>query len=140
MSNTRLILINCVVTVNGVDLSNHCSSVEVALKKASVDITNFGGAGKEVAQGLEEDVFTLELQQDYSASEVDATLWPLYQNGTEFTVTVQPTVGARSLTNPQYSATCILLDYIPLTGKPGALSTTKITFNVQRSTLARLTS
>lgn len=139
MATTKLILTTAVMTVNGVDVSDWVASVEVACKKAAVDTTNFGGGAREQQQGLEEDQFTLELQQDYSASAVDQTLWPLYESGDEFTVTVQPYVGAASLTNPQYSATCILLEYTPLTGKVGQLSSTKIAFPVQRNTFARNT-
>lgn len=137
---TKLILRNCVTTVNGVDLSDHCSSVELALKKDSVDTTNFSGGGWEQQQGLEKDQFTFEFQQDFSAAEVDSVLYPLYESGNEFTVTLKPAVGSNSVTNPQYTATCILLEYTPLSGKPGQLSTTKVTCPVQRGTLARLTS
>lgn len=140
MATTKLILTTATMTVNGVDLSDHVASVEVALKKAAVDTTNFGGGAREQQQGLEEDTITLELQQDYSAASVESVLWPLYETGNEFPVTVQPYVGSRSLTNPQYTATCILLDYTPITGKPGSLSSMKVTFNVQRNTFARLTS
>lgn len=137
---TKLILKTCVVTVNGVDLTDHCQSVEVALKKEAVDTTNFAGGGKEVQAGLASDTFTLDLQQDFNAAEVDATLYPLYNNETEFVVTIKPTVAAVSVTNPLYSATCVLLEYQPLSGKPGELANTKISFPVQRGTFSRATS
>lgn len=137
---TKLILKNCVVTVNGVDFTDHCSEVEVAMKKASVDTTNFSGGGKEAQAGLREDTMTVTFQQDFSASEVDATLYPLWNNETEFVVTVKPTSSSVSATNPLYSATCILLEYTPLSGKPGELSSTKVAFPTQRGTLTRATS
>ena len=135
----KLILKNCLVALNGVDFTDHCASVEIALKAASVDTTNFAGGGKEQQQGLREDVFTLELQQDFSAAEVDATLFPLFNNGTEFLVQCSPTSAAVSATNPMFQATVILMDYNPLAGKPGALSVTKVTLPVQRNTFQRLT-
>jgi hypothetical protein len=137
---TKLIITKAVMTVNGTDLSDHCASVEIALKKESVDTTNFGGGAKEQAQGLESDTFTFEFQQDFSAATVDSVLWPLYESGNEFVVTVQPYPGSPSLTNPQYSATCILMDYMPLTGKVGQLSSIKVSIPVQRSTFTRTTS
>lgn len=137
---SKFILRNCVVTVNGVDLTDHCSSVEVGLKKNGVDTTNFAGGGKEQQAGLKEDTFTIELQQDYNPSEVDSVLWPLYNNENEFTVTVQPALGSVSPSNPEYSATCILLDYTPLSGKPGALASIKINFPTQRTGITRSTS
>lgn len=136
----KFILLDCVVSVNGVDLTDHCSSVEVQLKKDSVDTTNFAGGGKEQQQGLKNDMFVMTLQQDYSASEVDSVLWPLYNTGNEFTVTVLPAVGSVTATNPEYSATCILMEYTPLSGKPGQLAEIKVNFPTQRTGIARATS
>lgn len=136
----KLILRDCVITVNGVDFSDHVSSVEISLKKADVDSTNFSGGGKEHKAGLRDDEFSVEFQQDFASAEVDATLYPLYDNETEFPVTVKPTAGSVSATNPLYSGTCLLLEYQPLSGKPGDLSTTKIKFVSQRSGITRATS
>jgi FlaG/FlaF family flagellin (archaellin) len=85
----KLVLRNCVTTVNGVDFSDHISSVEVNLKKKSIDTTNFSGGGSEQVAGLKSDQFVVTFQQDFAAAEVDATLYPLYNNETEFTVTVK---------------------------------------------------
>lgn len=136
----KLVLRNCVITVNGVDFSSHVSSVEVSLKKASVDTTNFSGGGKEQVAGLKDDEFTVTFQQNFAASQVDATLYPLYNNETEFPVTVKPTVGAVTVNNPLYSGTCILLEYQPLSGKVGDLSETKVKFPSQRAGILQSTS
>lgn len=129
----KLILTECVITVNGVDFTDHVGDVTVSMKKAAVDTTNFAGGGKEQQGGLKEDEFDIEFQQDFAAAEVNATLWPLYENGTEFTVTVKPFNAAVSTTNPLFSGTCILLEYTPLSGKVGALSTSKVKFPTQRT-------
>lgn len=136
----KFVMLTCQVLVNGVDFTDHVSSVEVNLQKKSVDTTNFSGGGFEQTQGLRTDTFTLNFQQDFAAAQVDATLYPLYNNGTEFTVEVRPTTGARSATNPAYVGTCILLDYKPLTGKPGQLSQSKVKFPSQRTGITRQTS
>lgn len=137
---TKFILRNCSITVNGVNFSDHVSSVEIALKKASIDTTNFAGGGKEQQAGLKEDEFTIDFQQDFNTAEVDATLWPLYNGESEFPVVVQPVAGAVSATNPSFTGTCILLEYTPLTGKVGDLSTTKVKFPTQRTGITRATS
>lgn len=134
---SKLVLRDCFIEINGVDFSDHVSSVEVSLKKAGVDTTNFSGGGKEQVAGLKDDEFTVNLQQDFAAGEVDAVLYPLYDNENEFSVKVRPRAGATSATNPQYSATCILLEYQPLAGKVGDLSETKVKFPTQRSGIAR---
>lgn len=136
----KFVLKNCQIIVNGVNFSDHVSSVEVSLKKNAIDTTNFSGGGKEAIAGLKEDEFTVDFQQDFAAAEVDATLYPLYDLETEFTVTVRPTVAAKSVSNPEYSATCILLEYQPLSGKVGELSDTKVKFPTQRSGISRATS
>lgn len=133
----KLVLRDCVITVNGIDFSDHISSVEVSLKKASIDTTNFSGGGKEQKAGLKDDEFTLSFQQDFDPAEVDATLYPLYNNETEFVVAVKPTAGAVSASNPLYSGTCILLEYQPLAGKVGDLSDTKVKLPSQRAGITR---
>jgi UTP:GlnB (protein PII) uridylyltransferase len=136
----RLILRNCQVTINAVDFSDHASSVEMKIKKDDIDVTNFGGNGREHAAGLQDNEITLNLQQDFAAASVDATLYPLWSNETEFVVAVRPVTAAKSVTNPEYSATCLLLEYQPLSGSVGELSETSVTFVIQRGTFARATS
>ena len=136
----KIVIKDCQVTVAGVDFSDHVAQVELSMKKAGVDTTNMSGGGKEQVAGLSSDEITIDFQQDFALAQVDATLYPLYANENEFTIQVKPTHGAVSTTNPQYSATCILLEYQPLSGKVGDLSTTKVKFPTQRSGISRATS
>lgn len=136
----KFVLLNCNIEVDGADFSDHVNSVEVSLEKEGVDTTNFGGSGKEQVQGLSSDSFTVNFQQDFAASEVNATLWPLYVSGDEFVVKVRPTSAAVSATNPSFEGTCILLQYQPMVGKPGELSETKVTFPTQRTGIEMVTS
>lgn len=135
----KIVLRDCFIEIDGHDFSDHVSSVEVSLKKAGVDTTNFSGGGKEQVAGLKDDEFTVNLQQDFDAFSVDAALYPLYDSEDEFVVKVRPHAGAASPTNPEYSATCILLEYQPLAGKVGDLSETKVKFPTQRSGITRVT-
>lgn len=129
----KIVLRDCQITVNGVNLSDHVSSVEVNFVKDEVETTNFSGQGRERVAGLKDDSFVVTFQQDYAAGEVNATLSPLYNAETEFTVVVKPTAAAVSATNPSYTATCILLEYQPLSGSVGDLSETEVTFPTQRT-------
>lgn len=133
----KLVLRDCFIEVDGVEFSSHASSVDVNLTKDEIDTTNFGGAGRERAHGLKDDSFEINFQQDFDAASVDATLWELYDNETEFEVVVRPTAGVASATNPEYRATCILLEYQPLSGEVGDLSETSVTFPAQRSGITR---
>lgn len=136
----KLVLKDCVITIAGVDYSDHVSQVEVSLKKNSVDTTNFSGGGKEQVAGLKDDEFTVTFQQDFATGSIDSVLYNLYNTEQEFEVAVKARALAVSTTNPLYKGTCILLEYQPLAGKPGDLSDTKVKFPSQRSGIARLTS
>jgi hypothetical protein len=134
----KLILRDCYIEVNGVDLSDHCSAVTITLSKDDIDTTNFSGGGREHQHGLKDDTFEITLQQDFNAASVDSVLFPLYDQEDEFYIYVLPTqslpVGA---TNPSYSATCLLLEYSPLDGAVGKLSDTKVKFVTQRDGITR---
>lgn len=129
----KIVLRDCQITVNGVNLSDHVSSVEVNFVKDEVETTNFSGQGRERVAGLKDDSFVVNFQQDYAAGEVNATLFTLYDSEVEFTVVVKPTAAATSPTNPSYTGTCILLEYQPLSGSVGDLSETEVTFPTQRT-------
>lgn len=122
----KFVLKNPVVTVNGVDLSDHCSHVTIETTFDDVDVTSFGATFKSVIQGLGDARLTLSLFQDFAAGSVDATLWPLVSAGTTFPVTVKPTAAAVSATNPRYDMTGVLLSYNPLDGDMGEASTTDV--------------
>lgn len=133
----KTILTNCQVWVNGVEFTDHVSSVEINVTKDDVETTSFSGSGRELKAGLQKNTFTLNFQQDFASASVDATLFPLWQNETEFAVAVRPITAAVSTTNPEYYGTCILLEYSPLSGSVGELSETKVEFPVQRGTFTR---
>lgn len=135
----KLVLRDCFIEIDTVDFSDHVSSVEINLSKDEIETTNFGGLGRERTHGLKDDQFVLNFQQDFDATSVDETLWPIYNDETEVSVKVRPTSGAVSASNPEYSGTCILLEYQPLSGDVGALSETSVTFMSQRSGIARAT-
>lgn len=135
----KLVLRDCFIEVDGVNFSSHVSSVTINLSKDEIDTTNFGGDGRERAHGLKDDSFELTFQQDYDANSVDDTLYPLWDGEEEFVVKVRPRAGVVGANNPEYSATCILLEYTPLAGDVGDLSTTDVTFPAQRQGIARAT-
>jgi hypothetical protein len=136
----KVVLRNCYIEVDGVAFSDHISSVTVNLTKEEIDTTNFGGEGKERAHGLKDDSFELNFQQDFDAASVDASLYPLWDEEDEFEVVVRPTSEPVSASNPEYTATCILLEYQPLAGSVGELSETSVTFPAQRQGIVRATS
>ncbi len=135
----KLVLRDCFIEVDGTNFSSHVASVTINLSKDEIDTTNFGGDGRERAHGLKDDSFEMTFQQDYDADSVDDVLYPLWDDETEFIVKVRPRAGAASTSNPEYSATCILLEYTPLAGDVGDLSTTDVSFPAQRNGIVRAT-
>ncbi len=126
----KFVITNAWVRINSVDLSNYVKEVTVNLERDDVEITAFGDSGKRRLAGLKDESFELTLLQDFDASKVDATLWPLYNGGSEFLVEVAGAGSAISATNPKYSGSCILTSYPPLDAGVGDAATTKITLPV----------
>lgn len=124
------------VTVNSVDLSDHVRQVTLDVSADELEDTAMGDTFRSRIGGLKDWSVTLEFNQDFAASEVDATLWPLL--GSTTTVVVRPTSAAAGATNPQYSGTVLVSQYNPLTNSVGDLATTSVTWQ-GASTLARAT-
>lgn len=116
------------VQVNSVDLSDHVRSVEVNTSAEDVDTTAMGDTARDRIQGLRDDSFTVTFHQDFAASEVDATLWDLYDGGSAFLVEVAGDGSSISSTNPKWSATVIMTEYQPVAGEVGDLAQTSVTF------------
>lgn len=118
------------IVVNGVDLSNRCTKVELASKRSMEDNTTMGATGMGRLPGLRDEQITATFKQDLAAAEVDQTLTPLYENGTAFTVVIKATSAATSTTNPKWTATCYLEDYKPISGSVGSVAETDVTFTI----------
>lgn len=116
-----------VVTINSVDLSDHCTAVEVTDTADEIDSTNFGSSGnRERLGGLGDGSVTMTLQQDYAASEVDATINGLV--GTLTAVNVKHDTAATSATNPSYNASYLVSQYPAISGSVGDLETFNVTW------------
>lgn len=130
----KLVLRDCYIAIyNGsttTTLSDHVSSVEISMKKDDIDVTSFSGAGRTHSAGLLDASITVNFQQDFGTggtTNVDALLYPLWNNETTFVTSIRPTSAAASATNPTYYAgSCIMLEYAPLSGKVGELSETSV--------------
>ena len=125
------------VVVNAVDLSDHVRQVTLNYSAELQDDTAMGDDTRSRIGGLKDWSMEVEFNQDFAASEVDVTLFGLV--GTTFTVTLKPTSGAVSATNPSYSGTGILESYPPMGGSVGDIATTSITIQAA-GTLTRATS
>jgi len=114
------------VSINGsTALNPYLTQVELKASANDVTTTAFGSTWVTRVAGLKEGSLTLQFNQDYAASAVDATLWPLL--GTNATVAIRPTSSAISTSNPSYTAVVVVTDYTPVSGQIGDLATLSIT-------------
>ena len=114
------------VTINSVDLTDHVASVSWEETSAELDVTSMGDGNVNRLGGLKDGSLTLELHQDFAASEVYATLYSLL--GTVTTVTVTPTSAAASATNPKHSVSCLVTNVPLLDGSVSDLATISVTW------------
>ncbi len=137
----KTILRTATITVNGVDLSDHISSVEINQEKDDVDLTTFGSSMKEHGVGLGDGSIVLNFFQDFAAAKVDATLFPIFAAGTPVPIVVRGDSAAVSATNPKYTMQGLLMNYSPLAGSVGEASQTQVTFqNGDQTGIVRATS
>ncbi len=127
---------DCSVTVNSVDLSNKVRSVVLTYEVEAVDATVMGGNRASIG-GIQNNQVEITFGQDFAATNVEATVYPLV--GTTTTIVVKPTSAAVSATNPSYTLTgAYLANHTPINaGEVGALGETSLTF--QGGTLTKAT-
>ena len=115
------------VSINGsTALASYLTQVELKTSATDITTTAFGSSWVTRVAGLREGSLTLTFNQDYAASTVDATLWPLL--GSNATVVIKPTSTAVSANNPAYTAICVVNDLTPISGTVGDLATFSVTW------------
>ena len=133
----QIVLTDASITINSISLGNRANSVELNFEVDSVEITAFGDSGHKFTGGLQNVSCNIEFMQDFAASNVEATIYPLV--GTTTTVEIKPTSGAVSATNPSYTISdAFLASHQPVSGAVGELAMTSLSFT--GGTLAKATS
>jgi hypothetical protein len=133
-----VILRNAFVSINGVDLSDHCREVSVDDGRAEHDDTVMSHTAESVEAGLPRWTITVRLRQNYGASGVHQTIRPLI--GTVVPVVVRPDAGAVSATNEQITGNGLLSRYTPIGGAVGQPQEPTLEFRNAGTALAYATS
>lgn len=123
----EIVLKNAAVIVNSVNLSDHVRGVTINYSAELQDKTAMGSSARKRIAGLKDFTISVDYNQDYAASKVDATHFSLV-GGTTFAIKIFPnstTVGAG---NPYYSGACLLESYSPIAGSVGELNTVTINY------------
>ena len=121
-----------VVTLNSVDLSNHCTAVTINRSFDELEVTSFGDTSHKFAKGLEASTITIDFLNDSAASgasSVRATLQAAW--GTTVPLTIKQTSAAISSTNPEFQTTVLVNNTQDVNGAVGDIASQSITFTCQ---------
>lgn len=123
----QIVLTDASITINSVDLSTLANQVTLTYEKEAVESTAFGDTGRRYVGGLQNITVDIEFMQDFAATKVEATVFPLV--GTSTTIVIKPTSAAVSTTNPTYTiSNTYLAAHTPVSGTVGELATTSLSF------------
>lgn len=116
------------ITINGASFSSSLAAATLDITVEEQDTTAFGATARTRIGGLQDASLSLDFHQDFGASSVDATLFPLL--GSNATVVIKPTSGTVSATNPAYTAVCLVTQYQPFASSVGDLATLSVSWPV----------
>lgn len=116
------------IEIDSTDFTGSLAAATLEISADEQETTAFGADYRTRLAGLKDASLTLDWHQDFGASSVDATLFPLLGSAVAFTIT--PTSDAISATNPSYSGTAIVTSYSPFASSVGDIATFSVTWPV----------
>jgi hypothetical protein len=131
---SKIVLTNCVVKVDTIDLSDHVNQVTVTETVNEVETSAFGNTNVTRVGGLRDSSISLTFHQNFAAGEVYATLKD--KVGSIGTVQVIPNGTTISATNPSISLEVLYTEMSHLDGSIGELSTASVTWPANSITKA----
>lgn len=131
-----LALTDAYISVNSVVLDDLSNNVTLNYEVDALETTAFGDTAHRFSGGLQNISCEVTFYQDFAATKVEATIYPLV--GTTTTVVIRPTSAAVSATNPSYTLTgTFVASHTPVAGGVGELAMTTVSF--QGGTLTKAT-
>lgn len=118
------------LTIDSADLSTWVRECTLNLSTEDVESTGMQAAGKEFQSGDRVDSLEVKFKQDFSASAVDATLFPIFEAGVAVEFGLRAFSTAVATTNPEYRGDIRPNTYQPFTGARGVLLEPQMTFPV----------
>jgi hypothetical protein len=126
------------IKINGADFTSSIAAVTMDTSAAEQEVTAFGDDFVQRISGLKDASVSLDFHQDFGATAVDATLFPLL--GSQATVTVLPQGSAVSATNPSYTGVFLVTEYQPFASSVGDLATLSVSWPLASGSITRGTS
>lgn len=122
-------LVDALIFVNGVDLSNHVASVTMNVSKEILDAPVMGDTARRRIAGLADGSLEIELRQDFDAASVEPTLESIV--GLQVPLRVRKSkTDPISATNPEYQFNGILPEFTPIAGAVGEVHGLTVTFQI----------
>lgn len=118
---------NARIKVNGVALSTFVRSVTLTYSAELQDKTAMGSSGRKRIAGLKDWNASVEFNQDYTASKIDATLFPLVGAST-FAVIIFNDATSTGAGHHKFNGAALLEGYSPIAGGVGDLATVSVNF------------
>ena len=123
----KYMLNDAYISVNSVVLDDHAMSVGLSINNAELDTTAMGDTWETAIGGMKSWSLSVEFQQDFANSNVDATISAML--GTVVAIEVRPTSDAVGGTNPKWTGNILVSgDYTPVGGSQGDLATVSVTW------------
>jgi len=116
------------ITVGTAVLSTSIAAVTLDITTDEIEVTSFGDSYRKRIGGLKDASVSLDFHQDFGAGAVDALLFPLM--GGTVAITIAPTSGTITASNPLYSFSALVTQYQPFAGSIGDLATFSVTWPV----------
>jgi hypothetical protein len=116
------------ITINGASFSSSLAAVTLDITVEEQDTTSFGSTARTRIGGLKDASISLDFHQDFGASSVDTTIFPLL--GSNATVVIKPTSSTVSATNPAYTAVALVTQYQPFANSVGDLATLSLSWPI----------
>ena len=126
------------IALNGTPLSGSIASVSISESAAEVETTAFGSTHVQRTSGLKDASVSLDFHQDFGSGGVHSIIQPLL--GSYATVTVKPTSGTVSATNPSVTLSALVTEYSPIDASIGDLATFSVTWPLGTGVVSYATS
>jgi hypothetical protein len=114
------------ISLNSVPLSGNIAAATINTTAAEVETTAFGNSHVQRVSGLKDASVSLDFHQDFGAGGVHSTIQPLL--GSYATVTIVPTSGSVTATNPSVTLVALVTEYNPIEASIGDLATFSVTW------------
>lgn len=116
------------ITIDGTDFSTSLAAVTLDISVEDLETTPFGSGSRTRIGGLQDGSVQFDFHQDFAASSIDDTLFPLL--GTVVEIVIKPTSSAVGTDNPTYTFDALCNEYQPFASSVGDLATLSVTWPV----------